>query len=277
MSGKCLDPSLYQTLGYSPADWMPSTGGEFNSIPSVFSDRTPNAELEADGYTGPTYWKLPPFGYPTAQQTEPYVLDPRTYDKTVFNSKVSLFATDGGATEASFAEPSAAAVSSGSVHMSSNPSFDFRVRHRDESSGTIDIDLEVPISVSREYLAEPGSGSDRDSIETNLYYSWNAERAWSRYARTARTPSGELRLQPIAEDEAPPALREYEYTESLRGRTDYEPHERFASASFDATCFECVDAARCGGLKVAAPPPLSLPMPQGVSSRCGRWLSRYKV
>eukprot|EP00966_Prymnesium_polylepis_P033057 768957-Prymnesium_polylepis.2 len=46
---------------------MPSAGGELNSIPTIFHDHTANPELNGDTYSGPTYWKLPAFGYPTGQ------------------------------------------------------------------------------------------------------------------------------------------------------------------------------------------------------------------
>eukprot|EP00966_Prymnesium_polylepis_P033056 768957-Prymnesium_polylepis.1 len=70
--------------------------------------------------------------------------------------------------------------------MASNPSAhpQFRVRHRPASGGSMDIDMETPISVSREYSTVAGSGSDRDPIETNVYNEWTAERTWSRYAKT---------------------------------------------------------------------------------------------
>ena len=91
MSGHCLDPSLYQTLGYSPADGLPTTGGEFEAIPAVFHDSTATTENLGE-WTGPTFWKLPQFGFPSAQTKEPYVLDMRTYDVTVFDNMVDMWA-----------------------------------------------------------------------------------------------------------------------------------------------------------------------------------------
>jgi len=248
MAGKCLDPSLYQTLGYSSADWMPSAGGEFNSIPTIFHDHTANPELNGDTYSGPTYWKLPAFGYPTGQTKEPYVLDVRTYNHTTYDQMVSLFARDGGATSDSFRNARAATkISSGSIHMASNPSAhpQFRVRHRPASGGSMDIDMETPMTVSREYSTVAGSGSDRDPIETNVYYEWTAERTWSRYAKTVRRSDGSLKLAAITEAEAPPSLRPLEYTSGLKGRASYSPHSKHASNTFDATCFECTNPSIC--------------------------------
>ena len=48
----------------------------------VFEDYTPNAELAARNYTGPTYWKLPQVFYPNHTRVEPYLLDARIYDSS---------------------------------------------------------------------------------------------------------------------------------------------------------------------------------------------------
>lgn len=247
MTGKCLNPSVYGTLGYSPADWSPSLGGEFNSIPTIFHDKTPNTELDGDAYDGPTFWKLPQFGYPTEQQKEPYLLDPRTYNKDVYNDMVRLFTTaGGGASKADFANhfPN---VSKASFHMTANPTSDprFRVRYKPLNGGAnIDINMDAPMTVSREYLQVDGSGSDVDPIETNIYYEWTAERKWSRYAKTVRRGS-ELRLQSVDESEAPPSMHALEYTAGLKGRAAYSPHSQHASERFDATCFECTNPSVC--------------------------------
>jgi len=67
---------VYRTLGASAADWMPSMGGEFPDLPAVFADYSPLDE-PIDGYDGPSFWKIPQFDYPTATDSEPYVLDMR--------------------------------------------------------------------------------------------------------------------------------------------------------------------------------------------------------
>jgi len=248
MSGRCIDPSVYQTLGYSPADWMPSTGGEFNSIPNIFHDSSASTE-DLGGWTGPTFWKLPQFGYPSAAAQEPYLLDMRTYNSSVYNNMVDMFKVGSPVAEADWPNASAAVFSSGSVHMRADPSgVQFRVRYT-TGGGQTDISIDAPMTTSREYY-NPGngtSGSDRDPIETNLFYDWTANRTWSRYAKTVDR-QGTLHLASISEAEAPASLRPLEYTEAVRGRANYEPHERFASTTtpmFDATCFACTDAARC--------------------------------
>ena len=104
MSGHCLNPSMYQTLGYSPADGLPTTGGEFDAIPAVFHDSTATTENLGE-WTGPTFWKLPQFGYPSAQTKEPYVLDMRTYDVTVFDNMVDMWAVSALPPPAANAQP----------------------------------------------------------------------------------------------------------------------------------------------------------------------------
>ena len=248
MSGKCINPSVYQTLGYSPADWMPSTGGEFNSIQAIFHDSSSSTE-DLGAWTGPTFWKLPQFGYPTEAAKEPYLLDMRTYNSSVYNNMVDMFKVGSSVTKSDWQNSPAAVFSSGSFHMRADPTgVQFRVRYKAGSSET-DIDIDPPMTTSREYY-NPGdgtTGSDRDPIETNLFYDWTTDRSWSRYAKTV-SRSGTLHIASISEAEAPSSLKALEYPEALKGRANYEPHEGFSSTTqpqFDASCFACNDAAKC--------------------------------
>lgn len=135
-------------------------------------------------------------------------------------------------------------LGAGSYHMKSNPSVGFGVEH----GGTRLNGVGLPISARHEYYTEAGvTGSDVDDVETNVYVEWGGAepREWSRYLRTYRTEGGDVTAESIPEAEAPAALRDLEYTTTLKGRANYQAAEDVAPDDWDTSCWACDDAAKC--------------------------------
>ena len=168
-------------------------------------------------------------------------------DEKTYNNMVKIFKSS--STLATFREGFGEDISSGSHHLTSNPKFVIGVGQQKDGVKGVDLrDVDVPVSARREYFSSDASGSDVDPIETNVYSEWGGkERKWSRYLKTYKK-DGKLSAKAIDESEAPDSIKYLEYTETLKGRANYQAHDQQklgAPADYNYKCWTCTDSAQC--------------------------------